>query len=58
MFNCIENRVDRVASEEISVSGITIPKGQVVALQIYSLHHDPLLWPDPEKFDPERYNYT
>lgn len=47
-------RVDRVASEEVTVSGMKIPKGHIVGIEIYALHHDPTVWPDPDKFDPER----
>ena len=31
-----------------------IPKGTVWGACIWALHHDPKIYPDPEKFDPER----
>lgn len=49
-------RVDRIASEDITVSGLTIPKGHAVGILIYALHHDPQYWPEPDKFDPDRYS--
>ncbi|XP_049539826.1 probable cytochrome P450 9f2 [Anopheles darlingi] len=34
----------------------TIDKGTVVFIPIAAIHHDPLHYPDPERFDPERFN--
>lgn len=33
-----------------------IPIGTLILLPIYALHHDPEFFPNPEKFDPERFN--
>lgn len=46
---------DRMALEEDEVSGIRIPKGSVVVSYIYGAHHHADWWPDPEKFDPNRF---
>lgn len=35
---------------------MTIEKGTVVVIPIYSIHHDPEHYPNPEVFDPERFN--
>ncbi|XP_040853148.1 cytochrome P450 4A7-like isoform X3 [Ochotona curzoniae] len=35
--------------------GRSLPKGIVVALSIYGLHHNPKVWPNPEVFDPSRF---
>ncbi|KAF2969507.1 hypothetical protein GQX73_g4036 [Xylaria multiplex] len=35
--------------------GYHIPAGYTVAVQNYSLHRDPVAFPDPEKFDPSRW---
>ncbi|KAM9314864.1 cytochrome P450 3A27-like [Pholidichthys leucotaenia] len=49
-------RADRVAKETVQINEITIPKDMVVFVPIYALHHDPELWPEPEEFNPERFN--
>lgn len=37
------------------LDGYKIPKGCNVSMAIYQLHHNPEVWPDPEKFDPDRF---
>ena len=34
---------------------ITVPKGAVIAILPTFVHKDPRHWPDPEKFDPQRF---
>ena len=33
-----------------------MPKGISVVIPTYSIHMDPNLWPDPKRFDPERFS--
>lgn len=35
---------------------LNIKKGTPINLPIYGIHHDPEYYPDPEKFDPERFS--
>lgn len=46
----------RRSLREVEVGGWTIPPGQPVVLWIYMTHHDPRWYPDPERFDPERFS--
>ncbi|KAF5286960.1 hypothetical protein FQR65_LT12419 [Abscondita terminalis] len=49
----------RVCTEDypLDVSrNIVIKKGTKVAIPIYAVHHDPEYYPEPEKFDPERFS--
>ncbi|KAJ3616830.1 hypothetical protein MTP99_011293 [Tenebrio molitor] len=38
----------------VTHTGYKLKKGTVVQLHIYDLHHNPEVYPDPEKFDPDR----
>jgi cytochrome P450 family 9 len=52
--------IDRLCTKDykMEVDGhrFTIDKGQYVVVSVYGMHHDPQYWPDPHKFDPERFN--
>ncbi|CAL4227292.1 unnamed protein product, partial [Meganyctiphanes norvegica] len=51
-------RVDRTCTKDYTLpgTGITIPRGQKVIIPIYSIHHDPRNYSEPDKFDPERFS--
>eukprot|EP00058_Branchiostoma_floridae_P001707 XP_002587195.1 hypothetical protein BRAFLDRAFT_61690 [Branchiostoma floridae] len=42
-------------SNDTVFRGYNIPKDTVVTVNVWSVHHDPNLWPEPEKFDPSRF---
>jgi cytochrome P450 len=48
--------LDRVATEDVEIGGYLLPKGTLVILAVYALHRRPDLWPDPERFDPDRFS--
>lgn len=50
------NRFERVANKDFEFEGVKIKKGQVVVVPVYPLHYDPETYPNPEEFDPERFN--
>ncbi|XP_069131273.1 cytochrome P450 3A24-like [Argopecten irradians] len=49
------SRIDRVASRDVIVGNVKIPKGMTVSMPVGAIMMDPEYWPDPDKFDPERF---
>lgn len=45
----------RRALEPVRLNGVLIPTGTEVICSPHMLHHDPRLFPDPERFDPDRW---
>ncbi|MFL6254694.1 MAG: cytochrome P450, partial [Pyrinomonadaceae bacterium] len=45
----------RRALEDYEVGGYVIPRNALVILSPYVMHRDPRFYPDPERFDPERW---
>ncbi|GFR32637.1 cytochrome P450 3A4 [Trichonephila clavata] len=44
-----------VADYKLGDTGIIIPKGMLVTIPAYAMQRDPELFPDPEKFVPDRF---
>ncbi|KAL3866302.1 hypothetical protein ACJMK2_043609 [Sinanodonta woodiana] len=49
-------RFNREASADTEVCGVKIPKGLDVTVVVSAVHYDPEFWPNPHKFDPERFS--
>ncbi|XP_018019415.2 cytochrome P450 2L1 [Hyalella azteca] len=47
--------VQRSAHRDATIKGYFIPKGTLVQVANYSIHHNPRYWDDPHKFYPERF---
>jgi cytochrome P450 len=45
----------RRATEETELGGVRIPAGTEIAYSPYALHRDPAVYPDPARFDPDRW---
>ncbi|KAF2894417.1 hypothetical protein ILUMI_11757 [Ignelater luminosus] len=45
----------REVKEDVEYDGTVLPEGLGVVLLIYGIHRDPKLFPEPEKFLPERF---
>ncbi|XP_046482187.1 probable cytochrome P450 6a13 [Neodiprion pinetum] len=41
---------------ELPGTNVVLPVGSKCIIPIYALHHDPEFWPNPSKFDPERFS--
>lgn len=47
--------LSRSATVDDEIDGYHIPAGTMVILNLYGIHHHPTVWPDPERFRPERF---
>ncbi|GAB6022642.1 hypothetical protein CHUAL_006736 [Chamberlinius hualienensis] len=50
-------RLERLCTKDYKYGDIFIRKGCMVAAAVYSIHHDPDIYPEPNKFDPDRFSY-
>ena len=48
--------IPRHAREEADVGPYRVPKDSEIVLWIYTTHHDPRWYPEPERFRPERFD--
>ncbi len=47
--------IGRTALSDYEVGGYVVPAGTVVLISQYVMHRDPRFYPDPERFDPDRW---
>ena len=47
--------VTRQPIHDIELGGYGIAKGSTIAISTYVMHHDPAIYTDPERFDPDRF---
>jgi cytochrome P450 len=48
-------KTQRYCSKTVTVGNVTIPEGAEIIIPINLIHRSPTYWPDPYKFDPERF---
>ncbi|XP_072044942.1 cytochrome P450 2U1-like [Amphiura filiformis] len=41
--------------KDTTLGPYTIPKGSIVVPNLWAVHHDPDLWPNPDEFNPKRF---
>ncbi|XP_071784952.1 cytochrome P450 3A13-like [Asterias amurensis] len=49
-------RFVRICNKTFSYNGLTIEKGVTVFMNVWGIHRDEQYWPEPDKFDPERFS--
>jgi cytochrome P450 len=47
--------VARILKKPLTLGSLSLPEGVGVFPCAYLTHHDPAVWPDPERFDPDRF---
>ncbi|KAK1122046.1 hypothetical protein K0M31_009891 [Melipona bicolor] len=49
--------LSRMSTEDYTFNStkVTIPKGTLLWIPVFAIHRDPDIYPDPEKYDPERF---
>lgn len=54
-LNPVLDDVGRLVKEPVEIGGWRLPAGVVASAQIYLCQHRPDLWPDPHRFNPDRF---
>ncbi|KAI8647570.1 cytochrome P450, partial [Parasitella parasitica] len=47
--------VPRVSQQDTDLAGSFIPKGSLVTVDLYNIHHSKKVWKDADQFNPERF---
>ncbi|XP_014204295.1 cytochrome P450 4C1-like [Copidosoma floridanum] len=47
--------ISRSVTRDLQLKNYLIPKGAIAHLHVFDLHRDPNFWPEPDKFDPDRF---
>ncbi|OXU20676.1 hypothetical protein TSAR_002401 [Trichomalopsis sarcophagae] len=47
--------LSRTVKEDIKLKNYVVPAGTEIGCHIFDLHRDPNFWPEPEKYDPDRF---
>ncbi|KAM3304791.1 cytochrome CYP82D47 [Capsicum chacoense] len=58
LYSAAPLSVPHESMEDCTISGYDIPKGTRLLVNIWKIHHDPNIWPEPNEFKPERFLTT
>lgn len=50
--------LNRICTKDLDLptTNIHVPEGTLITIPVLGLHRDPSIYPDPDKFDPERFD--
>lgn len=54
-YHTVASLLPRALNEPDQLGPHQLPANTLVLLSLYSVHHNPRIWDNPEKFDPERF---
>lgn len=54
-LHCPVPFVQRKTTKELQIDDVTLPAGTSFTIHIYNLHHNPQVWNEPMKYDPDRF---
>jgi cytochrome P450 len=54
-LNPVVPMVGRRLQSPMTIGGVDLPAKTIAVPNIYSTHRNPRVWPDPERFDPDRF---
>ena len=49
-------RFERRVTQDVTIKGILLPKDSLISVSPYGMHRNSDIYPEPEKFKPERYS--
>ncbi|KAK7478152.1 hypothetical protein BaRGS_00030599 [Batillaria attramentaria] len=55
-LHCPVPFIQRQLTQPTTIEGVTLPVGTYCTIHLLNLHHNPLVWPDPWTFDPDRFH--
>ncbi|XP_068226701.1 cytochrome P450 3A29-like [Palaemon carinicauda] len=56
VFPPVVNFITRDTNKDFQLGDYFIPNDTDIMIPVWQIHHDPKLWPDPLKFDPDRFS--
>jgi cytochrome P450 len=56
MPTALTGAIPHAAKEQDEIDGYIIPKGATITLSVWTANNDPVLFPNPRVFDPDRQN--
>ncbi|XHF97147.1 hypothetical protein AWENTII_000749 [Aspergillus wentii] len=47
--------VPHAVAQDDYLNGMLLPKGSTIVLNVWAIHHDPSIYPNPERYEPSRF---